>query len=219
MLLKIENLHKTYYTSDAKINILQDLCLEVEQNQIISIFGASGSGKSTLLNIISGLLTYDSGRIIFEKKLFDSSFNFTNFRKNDIGIVFQENFLLNEFTVIENIMIPNIIKGVEKNMAHKNALNLLDKFELTPIKDTYPNSLSGGEKQRVSILRSIINNPKLLLADEPTGSIDESNKSKVFSLFKTISDYYNTSIIIMTHDNNVSKISNNILNLSKGRLK
>ena len=218
MLLKIENLHKTYYTSDKKINILQDLCLELEQNEIVSIFGASGSGKSTLLNIISGLLSYDSGKI-FLKKIFDSSFDFTSFRKNDIGIVFQENFLLNEFTVIENIMIPNIIKGIEKNIAHKNALNLLDKFELLSIKDIYPNSLSGGEKQRVSILRSIINNPKLLLADEPTGSIDESNKSKVFSLFKTISDDYNTSIIIMTHDNNVSKISNNILNLSKGRLK
>ena len=180
------------------------------------LFGAPGSGKSTLLNIISGLLSYDSGKIFFEKKIFDSSFDFTSFRKNDIGIVFQENFLLNEFTVIENIMIPNIIKGIEKNIAHKNALNLLDKFELLSIKDIYPNSLSGGEKQRVSILRSIINNPKLLLADEPTGSIDESNKSKVFSLFKTISDDYNTSIIIVTHDNNVSKISNNILNLSKG---
>ena len=219
MLLKIENLNKTYYTSDKKINILQDLCLELDQNEIVSIFGASGSGKSTLLNIISGLLTYDSGRIFFEKKMFDSTFDFTSFRKNDVGIVFQENFLLNEFTVIENIMIPNIIKGTEKNIAYNNALNLLDKFELLSIKDTYPNSLSGGEKQRVSILRSIINNPKLLLADEPTGSIDELNKSKVFSLFKTISDDYNTSIIIMTHDNNVSKISNNILNLCEGRLK
>ena len=218
MLLKIENLHKAYCTSDQKIYILKDLCLELEQNEIISIFGASGSGKSTLLNIISGLLSYDSGRIFFQKQIFDSSFDFTSFRKNDIGIVFQENFLLNEFTAIENIMIPNIIKGIDKNTAHRNALHLLDKFELLSIKDMYPNSLSGGEKQRVSILRSIINNPKLLLADEPTGSIDESNKSKVFSLFKTISDDYNTSIIIMTHDNNVSKISNNILNLSNGKL-
>ena len=218
MLLKIENLYKSYYTSDQKINILKDLCLELEQNEIISIFGASGSGKSTLLNIISGLLSYDSGRIFFQKQIFDSSFDFTSFRKNDIGIVFQENFLLNEFTAIENIMIPNIIKGIDKNAAHRNALHLLDRFELLSIKDMYPNSLSGGEKQRVSILRSIINNPKLLLADEPTGSIDESNKSKVFSLFKTISDDYNTSIIIMTHDNNVSKISNNILNLSNGKL-
>ena len=218
MLLKIENLFKAYDSKKQKINILQDLSLNVEQNQIISIFGASGSGKSTLLNIISGLLSYDSGKIFFENKLFDASFDFTNYRKNDIGIVFQEDFLLNEFTAIENIMMPNIIKGINKKEAYENAHILIEKFDLLQIKNKYPNSLSGGEKQRVSILRSIINKPKLILADEPTGSIDELNKNKVFSLFETIANDYNSSIIIMTHDNNVSKISNNILNLSKGKL-
>ena len=102
--------------------------------------------------------------------------------------------------------------------AYENAHILIEKFDLLQIKNKYPNSLSGGEKQRVSILRSIINKPKLILADEPTGSIDELNKNKVFSLFETIANDYNSSIIIMTHDNNVSKISNNILNLSKGKL-
>lgn len=218
MLLKIENLFKAYDSKKQKINILQDLSLSVEQNQIVSIFGASGSGKSTLLNIISGLLSYDSGKIFFENKLFDTSFDFTNYRKNDIGIVFQEDFLLNEFTAIENIMMPNIIKGINKKEAYENAHILIEKFDLLQIKNKYPNSLSGGEKQRVSILRSIINKPKLILADEPTGSIDELNKNKVFSLFETIANDYNSSIIIMTHDNNVSKISNNILNLSKGKL-
>ncbi len=218
MLLKIENLFKAYDSKKQKINILQDLSLSVEQNQIVSIFGASGSGKSTLLNIISGLLSYDSGKIFFENKLFDTSFDFTNYRKNDIGIVFQEDFLLNEFTAIENIMMPNIIKGINKKEAYENAHILIEKFDLLPIKNKYPNSFSGGEKQRVSILRSIINKPKLILADEPTGSIDELNKNKVFSLFETIANDYNSSIIIMTHDNNVSKISNNILNLSKGKL-
>ena len=218
MLLKIENLFKAYDSKKQKINILQDLSLNVEQNQIVSIFGASGSGKSTLLNIISGLLSYDSGKIFFENKLFDASFDFTNYRKNDIGIVFQEDFLLNEFTAIENIMMPNIIKGINKKEAYENAHILIEKFDLLQIKNKYPNSLSGGEKQRVSILRSIINKPKLILADEPTGSIDELNKNKVFSLFETIANDYNSSIIIMTHDNNVSKISNNILNLSKGKL-
>ena len=218
MLLKIENLFKAYDSKKQKINILQDLSLNVEQNQIVSIFGASGSGKSTLLNIISGLLSYDSGKIFFENKLFDTSFDFTNYRKNDIGIVFQEDFLLNEFTAIENIMMPNIIKGINKKEAYENAHILIEKFDLLQIKNKYPNSLSGGEKQRVSILRSIINKPKLILADEPTGSIDELNKNKVFSLFETIANDYNSSIIIMTHDNNVSKISNNILNLSKGKL-
>ena len=219
MLLKIENLYKSYQVNNKKIHILNDLSLSVNDNEIISIFGASGSGKSTLLNIISGLLSYDSGEIYFNRNIFNSSFNFTNYRKNDIGIVFQEDFLLKEFNVIENIMIPNIIKGIEKKTAYNNAMNFLEKFNLSSIKDQYPSSLSGGEKQRVSIIRSVINKPKLILADEPTGSIDEENKNKVFSLFQSISNDLNTSILIMTHDNNVSNISNNILNLSKGKLK
>tara|TARA_B100000676_G_C17727121_1_gene654399 strand:- start:1 stop:660 length:660 start_codon:yes stop_codon:yes gene_type:complete len=219
MLLKIENLYKSYQVNNKKIHILNDLSLSVNDNEIISIFGASGSGKSTLLNIISGLLSYDSGEIYFNRNIFNSSFNFTNYRKNDIGIVFQEDFLLKEFNVIENIMIPNIIKGIEKKTAYNNAMNFLEKFNLSSIKDQYPSSLSGGEKQRVSIIRSVINKPKLILADEPTGSIDEENKNKVFSLFESISNDLNTSILIMTHDNNVSNISNNILNLSKGKLK
>tara|TARA_B100000575_G_scaffold167647_1_gene134102 strand:+ start:394 stop:1053 length:660 start_codon:yes stop_codon:yes gene_type:complete len=219
MLLKIENLYKSYQVNNKKIHILNDLSLSVNDNEIVSIFGASGSGKSTLLNIISGLLSYDSGEIYFNRNIFNSSFNFTNYRKNDIGIVFQEDFLLKEFNVIENIMIPNIIKGIEKKTAYNNAMNFLEKFNLSSIKDQYPSSLSGGEKQRVSIIRSVINKPKLILADEPTGSIDEENKNKVFSLFQSISNDLNTSILIMTHDNNVSNISNNILNLSKGKLK
>ena len=219
MLLKIENLYKSYIVNDKKIHILNDLSLNINDNEIVSIFGASGSGKSTLLNIISGLLSYDSGEIYFNRNIFNSSFNFTNYRKNDIGIVFQEDFLLKEFNVIENIMIPNIIKGIEKKTAYNNAMNFLEKFNLSSIKNQYPSSLSGGEKQRVSIIRSVINKPKLILADEPTGSIDEENKNKVFSLFKSIANDLNTSILIVTHDNNVSKISNNILNLSKGKLK
>ncbi len=219
MLLKIENLYKSYKVNNKKIYILNDLSLSVNENEIVSIFGASGSGKSTLLNIISGLLSYDSGEIYFNRNIFNSSFNFTHYRKNDIGIVFQEDFLLKEFNVIENIMIPNIIKGIEKKTAYNNAMNFLEKFNLSSIKNQYPSSLSGGEKQRVSIIRSVINKPKLILADEPTGSIDEENKNKVFSLFKSIANDLNTSILIMTHDNNVSKISNNILNLSKGKLK
>ena len=219
MLLKIENLYKSYKVNNKKIHILNDLSLSVNDNEIVSIFGASGSGKSTLLNIISGLLSYDSGEIYFNRNIFNSSFNFTYYRKNDIGIVFQEDFLLKEFNVIENIMIPNIIKGIEKKTAYNNAMNFLEKFNLSSIKNQYPSSLSGGEKQRVSIIRSVINKPKLILADEPTGSIDEENKNKVFSLFKSIANDLNTSILIMTHDNNVSKISNNILNLSKGKLK
>ena len=218
MLLDIKNLNKSFQVNDKRIQILNDLSFSVDSNKITSIYGASGSGKSTLLNIISGLMSADSGNISFDGKLMDSSFDFTEFRKQDLGIIFQEDYLLSEFTAIENIMLPYIIAENSKKEAYNKAYHLLEKFNLLSIKDAYSNTLSGGEKQRVSILRAIINNPKLILADEPTGSIDEFNKEKIFLLFKEIVKEYSSSILIVTHDNNVSKISNKILNLSKGKI-
>ena len=219
MLLEVKKINKSFEINNQKIKILNNLSFNIDYNEIVSIYGASGSGKSTLLNIISGLLYFDSGEIIFNQEFISKDFDFVKFRKNDLGIVFQEDYLLKEFTVIENIMLPNIIAGHSKGEAQKKAIDLLKRFNLLSIKDRYSNTLSGGEKQRVSILRSIINNPKLILADEPTGSIDESNKEKIFSLFQNIIEEYSSSILIATHDNNVSKISNKILNLSQGKIK
>ena len=218
MLLDVKKINKSFDINKKTIQILNSLSFSVNHNEIISIYGASGSGKSTLLNIISGLMSYDSGSILFNGELMNSRFDFIKFRKKDLGIVFQEDHLLMEFTAIENIMLPSIISGKSRNRAYHIAYNLLDRFGLLSIKDSYSNTLSGGEKQRVSILRAVINNPKLILADEPTGSIDESNKEQIFSLFKEIVKEYDTSILIATHDNNVSKISNKILNLSKGKI-
>ena len=218
MLLDIKNLNKSFQINDKRIQILNDLSFSINFNEITSIYGASGSGKSTLLNIISGLLSIDSGIIRFNGKLMDSNFDFTRFRKQDLGIVSQEDHLLSEFTAIENIMLPYIIAGNSKKNAYPKAYDLLERFNLLSIKDSYSKTLSGGEKQRISILRAIINNPKLVLADEPTGSIDEFNKEKIFLLFKEIVKEYNYSILIVTHDNNDSKISNKILNLSKGKI-
>ena len=218
MLLDIKNISKSFKINNKNNFIFKNLSFAVDHNQIVSIYGASGSGKSTLLNIISGLLSYDSGEIIFNSNIMDKNFNFSNFRKNDLGIIFQEDHLLLEFNVIENIMLPSIISGNNKNNAYKLAYDLLERFNLLSIKDSYSSTLSGGEKQRVSILRSIVNKPKLIIADEPTGSVDEANKEQIFNLFNDIIKDYESSIIIATHDNNVSKISNKILNLSKGKI-
>jgi len=218
MLLEVKNLNKSFQINNKQTKILNNLSFSIDSNEIISIYGVSGSGKSTLLNILSGLMTIDSGNIFFDGELIDDKFNFINFRKKDLGIVFQEDYLLMEFTAIENIMLPHMIAGNSKKNSYDKAYHLLENFNLLSIKDAYSNTLSGGEKQRISILRAIINNPKLILADEPTGSIDEFNKEKIFSLFKDIIKNYNSSILIVTHDNNVSKISNKILNLSKGKL-
>jgi len=219
MLLEVKNLNKSFEVNDKSVTILKQLSFSINSNQITSIYGASGSGKSTLFNIISGLMSADSGNISFDGKLMDNSFDFTKFRKENLGVVFQEDYLLSEFTAIENIMLPYIIAGNSRKESYKKAHSLLEKFDLLYIEDSYPSILSGGEKQRISILRAIINNPKLILADEPTGSIDEFNKEKIFSLFQNIANEYGSSILIATHDNNVSKISNKILNLSKGKIK
>jgi len=218
MLLDVKKINKSFDVNKKEIQILNSLSFSIGHNEIVSIYGASGSGKSTLLNIISGLMSYDSGSIFFNEKLMHSGFDFIKFRKKDLGIVFQEDHLLMEFTAVENIMLPSIISGKSREEAYHIACNLLDNFGLLSIKDSYSNTLSGGEKQRISILRAVINKPKLILADEPTGSIDESNKEQIFSLFKEIVKEYDTSILIATHDNNVSKISNKILNLSKGKI-
>ena len=218
MLLDVKKINKSFDVNKKEIQILNSLSFSISHNEIVSIYGASGSGKSTLLNIISGLISYDSGSILFNGELMNSGFDFIKFRKKDLGIVFQEDHLLIEFTAIENIMLPSIISGKSREKAYYIACGLLDKFGLLGIKDSYSNTLSGGEKQRISILRAVINKPKLILADEPTGSIDESNKEQIFSLFKEIVKEYDASILIATHDNNVSKISNKILNLSNGKI-
>ena len=219
MLLKVQDLTKSFKINEKETEILSNISFSIDSNEIISIYGSSGSGKTTLLNILSGLVSADKGDIFFDNKILLSSSDFFEFRKNQLGIVFQEDYLLEEFTAIENIMLPCLISGYSKKESYAKSYELLEKFDLLHIKDAYSNILSGGEKQRLSILRAIINNPRIILADEPTGSIDEFNKEKIFSLFKDIIKEYNSSILIVTHDNNVSKISNKILNLSRGKIR
>tara|TARA_B100002052_G_scaffold112687_1_gene103866 strand:- start:363 stop:1034 length:672 start_codon:yes stop_codon:yes gene_type:complete len=218
MILEVKNLCKNFNENKNNYLILNNLSFSIQKGEIVSIYGASGSGKTTLLNIISGLIEFDSGTIKFNNKLLNERNDFHRLRKNHLGIVFQENNLINEFNIVENIMLPQMISGKSKELAYKNSKEILKKFNLIHIEKKYPNLLSGGEKQRVSILRAVINKPKLILADEPTGSIDEYNKELIFNLFKEIAKEFNTSLLIATHDNNVSKISNNILNLSRGKI-
>ena len=218
MLLEINKINKSFYDNEKKIQILNDLSFSIDKKEIISICGSSGSGKSTLMNIISGLLTFDSGEIIFNGNIFNKNFDFSKYRNSSLGIVFQDHYLISELSVIENIMLPQIISGINSKEAKINASSLLKDFNLLVIKDSYPKNMSGGEKQRVAILRAIINKPKLILADEPTGSIDEFNKDKILCLFKDIVLNYDTSILMVTHDNKVSQISNKVLKLVKGKI-
>tara|TARA_B100000700_G_scaffold19325_1_gene18928 strand:- start:319 stop:987 length:669 start_codon:yes stop_codon:yes gene_type:complete len=219
MLLSVKKLNKSFLVNDHSCLILDDLTFDINFKSVVSIYGPSGSGKTTLLNILSGLMSYDSGEIIFDGDNFNHNFDFVAMRKNKMGIVFQDHHLLTQFTAIENVMLPQIINGTSKLNAYKKACDLFDEFNISNRKDFYPSNLSGGEQQRIAILRSIVNNPKLILADEPTGNVDEKNKQKIFSLFEEIVDRYDSSILIVTHDNNIKQISNKILNLSEGKIK
>ena len=219
MILEVKNLSKSYQNNNNSNLILNDISFSIQKKEIVSLYGASGSGKTTLFNILSGLIDYDHGEIIFEGNLIKSKLDFNSLRKFNLGIIFQDDYLLSEFNVIENIILPQLIIGKNKENAYQNAETLLNHFDLVHLRNKYPSFLSGGERQRISILRAVINKPKLIIADEPTGNIDENNKEKIFSLFKNIIDEYDSSIIIATHDNNVSKISNKILNLYRGKIK
>lgn len=216
MLLKVEDLYKNYTNNKKNTSILKGVSFHIDEKEIVSIKGASGSGKTTILNIISGLLNYDKGSITYNNDVFSDNFDYTRYRVEEIGIIFQEHSLLNSFTTFENVLIPQYIKGIDKLNAYQNVLELFKKFDLYDKKDFYPHQLSGGEKQRISILRSIVNKPKLLIADEPTGKIDEYNKKTILKLFMDLVKHFNISLLIVTHDNNVSNISDRILNLRNG---
>ena len=217
MLLDIKNLNKSFQVNDKRIQILNDLSFSIDSNKITSIYGASGSGKSTLLNIISGLMSSDSGSISFDGKLMDNNFDFITFRKQNLGIVFQEDYLLSEFTAIENIMLPHIIAGNSKKNAYEKAYHLLDKFNLSSIKNSYHNTLSGGEKQRVSILRSIINNPKLILADEPTGALDSKTSIEIMTILNDL-NAKGITVVLVTHEDDIAKYGSRIIKMKDGQI-
>jgi ABC-type lipoprotein export system ATPase subunit len=188
--------------------ILNDITLRINTNQIISISGKSGSGKTTLLSIISGLLKPDSGNVMYRgKNIFKwTDFTRSKYRNKKVGFVFQSFNLLPDYTVYQNIIFPAMLNSSAGNIK-KQADSLVNYLDLNAIKDQYPYRISGGEKQRTSIARAIINSPEIVLADEPTGNLDPATGKSIFSLFKKIQDTYKIIFIIATHDKYIIKNS------------
>ena len=212
-LLKLENINKSYFDGEQKLNVLINLSLTIKPNQIVVLMGPSGSGKTTLLNIISHIDTYDSGKIEFDSNQFSG--NYDELRKSFIGLIMQKNNLLPEFTVLENLTIPFKLNKVSN---HHNPLDLLKSFSLESKVNNYPNELSSGEAQRISLLRAIINKPNLILADEPTANLDYSNLSKMCDFIVNIRDKYLSSFLIATHDERLCDLADKILYLDNGKL-
>ena len=188
-LLELKNISKSYLSKVGNFQVIKKLNLSVDHNQNIFLFGPSGCGKSTLLNLISGLDSSDSGEIYFEGKLVKNHFNLL---KDDIGIIFQDHYLISELNIFDNIKLKsNDIRKIEK---------ILSYFNLSQFKFKYPNQLSNGQKQRVCVARSLVNSPKLLIADEPTSYLDKENAKLVIDLILNSSKKFNLSTIIASHD-------------------
>ncbi len=188
-LLELKNISKSYLSKVGNFQVIKKLNLSVDHNQNIFLFGPSGCGKSTLLNIISGLDSSDSGEIYFDGKLVKNHFDLL---KDDIGIIFQDHYLISELNIFDNIKLKsNNIRKIEK---------ILSYFNLSQFKFKYPNQLSNGQKQRVCVARSLVNSPKLLIADEPTSYLDKENANLVIDLILSSSKKFNLSTIIASHD-------------------
>ena len=221
MIIKLEDVDKFYMETGNKLHILKKLNLEVKRGEFVSILGKSGSGKSTLLNIM-GLLKKIDGRKIWLDDKEVSSLNETernNIKNHFLGFVFQFHYLMSEFTALENVMIPALLNNFKnKSEIEKEAKELLEIVGLAERMKHKPNQLSGGEKQRVAIARAMINKPKLILADEPTGNLDEDTGEMIFSLFRKINKERNQSIVVVTHARDLSQVTDRQIYLKRGVL-
>ena len=213
-MIKTSNITKSF----GSLQVLKGIDLNVEKSQIVSIVGPSGAGKTTLLQIIGTLDRPDTGSIIIDG-MDVTTLNqrqLSNFRNQHIGFVFQFHQLLPEFTAIENIMIPAFIAGRSTGEAHRRAMELLEVMRLTDRAHHKPAELSGGEKQRVAVARALVNNPAVILADEPSGSLDTQNKQELHQLFFDLRDKYGQTFVIVTHDEQLANITDRTIHLRDG---
>lgn len=219
MLLNLKNVYKNYGKEPMIVPVLKDVSLEVTQGDYIAIMGPSGSGKTTLMNIIGCLDCTSEGTYLFENedisKMNDDALS--DLRLNKIGFVFQNFNLLSSESAQENVALPLIYVGVDKEKRNQRAIDALNKVDLGDRITFKPSQLSGGQKQRVAIARAIINNPKILLADEPTGALDQASGKQVMELFKSLNDE-GVTIIMITHDANVASHAKKILHIIDGEI-
>lgn len=214
-LIEIINLNKSFQKGPALINVLDNYSMTVEENDFISIVGPSGAGKSTLLHIIGGLDKPDSGSVEFMgTDIFGKESRIDTYRNEHVGFVFQFHYLLNDFSALENVAMPALIKGDSRKEAFASANQMLEKVGLKDRVKHLPNELSGGEQQRVAVARALMNNPKLLLADEPTGNLDKTNSSGIFELFQQLNEE-GLTVIIVTHDEHIAQSCKREIKLDK----
>ena len=215
-MIKLTGIHKSF----GQLEVLKGIELHIKEGEFVSIVGASGAGKTTLLQIIGTLDTDNEGEVIINgvniKKLSDKQLS--AFRNKELGFVFQFHQLLPEFTALENVCIPGYIARRDSKEVEEKAKELLTKLGLQDRFHHKPNELSGGEKQRVAVARALINDPKLILADEPSGSLDSGNKKELHSLLRKLCNEYGLTILLVTHDNELAETSDRIIEMRDGMI-
>ena len=215
-MIKLEGITKSF----GSLQVLKGIDLEINKGEIVSIVGPSGAGKTTLLQIMGTLDEPDAGVVQIDGTVVSrmKEKELSAFRNKNIGFVFQFHQLLPEFTALENVMIPALIAGVSSKEAHERAMKILDFMGLVDRASHKPNELSGGEKQRVAVARALINDPAVILADEPSGSLDTHNKEDLHQLFFDLRDRLGQTFVIVTHDEGLAKITDRTVHIVDGIL-
>ena len=216
MILSARNIKKTFKDGDKTLQVLKGVNFDLDKGNILTIKGASGSGKSTLLSLLGTLDQPDSGEIVINNNNLKTINNYDSIRNKHIGFVFQFHNLIAELNIAENVTIPTLIAGKNSDSDYLN--KLFEYFDLSDRKKSFPLDLSGGEKQRVSVMRAIINKPSIVIADEPTGNLDEKNAIKMIDLFQKLKNDFNLTFVIATHDEKVFSIGDKKMNLYDGTL-
>ena len=218
-LITAKDIYKSYRNGNNVLSVLEKISFEIKEKDFVTIVGPSGIGKSTLLNIIGTLDKPDSGSIKFDgldlSKMNDTQLS--NLRLNMIGFVFQFHHLIPEFNVIDNIIMPNLI--AEKKPNYPMAKDLLDQVQIIDKLNSFPSQLSGGEKARVAVARALMNNPKIILADEPTGNLDAENAERLIDLLLKVKKDFDHTIVLSTHNKKLSKLGNKKFEISKNQFK
>jgi lipoprotein-releasing system ATP-binding protein len=215
-MIRIENLTKQF----GNLQVLKDVSLEVKRGEVISIVGPSGAGKTTLLQLIGTLDKPTGGKIFFNDEELSrmNSKRLATFRNRHIGFVFQFHQLLPEFTALENIIIPALIAGRDRKEAEKEAMELLKIMKLEERAHHKPAEMSGGENQRIAVARALINHPDVILADEPSGSLDSKNKEELHKLFFDLRDKFGQTFIIVTHDETLATLTDRTIRMVDGKI-
>lgn len=218
-MITLTNIHKSYHMGSNSLHVLKGIDLEIKQGEFVSIMGSSGSGKSTLLNLLGILDNYDQGAYYLDGKLIQnmSERNAAKYRNETLGFIFQSFNLISFKNAMENVALPLYYQGVSRKKRNIIAMEYLDKMGLKPWAEHMPNELSGGQKQRVAIARALISQPKVILADEPTGALDSHTSYEVMDILKEIHQQ-GITIIIVTHEHDIAAMTEKIIKLSDGNI-